>query len=127
MANIFSSAFNLDDRRFKRLSLPMDFPLQFIAFESLQPGLCIPTKKFKTDSLPQGIKVVAVDYNMAIAAWTYILYHKDWPVLPMGEIIPEIQEEVHIEVIVIGDEPSKQVHSLGTAKSWRDLPSLLGG
>jgi hypothetical protein len=126
MSNILPDR-ELDDRRWKRLDLPLDFPFRFVVWEALMPGLCIPMHKFSTDSFPDGVKCEGIFYSSERQCWTYMLYHPTWSSVPVGETIPTITEEVHIEVFTLGDDPAKAIHSLGKVDSWRDLPSLLGG
>jgi hypothetical protein len=115
------------DRCYRRFDLPTEFPLRFMLWEMLSPRMCIPMHKFTTDTFPDGVRCEAAFYSPDRDCLSYILYHPSWPAVPMGDIIPPIEEEVHIEVYAIGDDPNKAIHRLGTAKSWRDLPSLLGG
>lgn len=112
-----------NDRRWKRLDLPLDFPLRFAMWEMFQPGLCIAMHKFSTDSIPDGVKCEGVFQSYERQCFSYILYHSTWPAVPIGEMIPPIEEEPRIEIFTLGDNPTR----LGKVDSWRDLPSLLGG
>jgi hypothetical protein len=116
-----------DDRRWKKLDLPIDFPMRFLMWEMLQPRMCIPMHKFKTDTFPDGVRCEAIFYSVDRQCYSYILYHPSWPSVPLGDMIPHVDEEVHIEVYTLGDDPDKAINKLGEAKSWRELPSLLGG
>lgn len=117
----------VDDRCWKKLDVPIDFPLRFMLWEMLQPQMCIPMHKFSTDTFPDGVKCETMFYSADRQCYSYVLYHPSWPSVPVGEIIPYINEEVHIEVFTLGDDPAKAINSLGKVNSWRDLPSLLGG
>lgn len=118
----------IDDRCWKVLHLPVDFPFRFVVWEMLQAGMCIPMHKFSTDACPDGVKIDGIFYAPDYAAWAYVLYHPSWPSVPLGDMIPRINDsDVRMEVFVLGDDPSKMIQSLGKVQSWRDLPSLLGG
>jgi hypothetical protein len=116
-----------EDRRYRRFDVPIEFPLRFLMWEALQSGLCIPMHKFSTDTFPDGVACEGVFYSPERDCFSYILYHPSWSSVPVGNSIPPVEEEVHIEVLTLGDDPTKSINSLGKVNSWRDLPSLLGG
>jgi hypothetical protein len=96
-------------------------------WEMLTPQMCIPMHKFTTDTFPDGVpsRPRSTAPTATASPTSSIIHHG--PTVPMGDTIPPIEEEVHIEVYTLGDDPTKSVHRIGTAKSWRELPSLLGG
>lgn len=114
-----------DDRRFKILNLPHEFPLMFALHQSLQPDTCVMCHRFKTDDFPEGITLETVFYDHQTQTMAYVLYHPSWASVPLGERFPTIHsDQVQMEVFKYTNTTQKV--SMGTAKSWRDLPSLLG-
>lgn len=111
---------NEEERRYKILFVTPELILNLLTFTGFKRGDCTIRYEFKTEDLPKGIIVKAVHYREAFFCFGITLYHSTWPIVPLGEPLPYI-EDAGLEIFRYTHET--YIEPILEVKSWRDFPA----